>query len=71
MNPIPLLNTLIMAALAGLIGWYAQDMRKRMANVERRLGATVRALFYWTQTERRILPHEVRTALEEAMRDVK
>lgn len=66
-----LVNTLILSCLGGLIGWFSQDMRKRMSNVERRLGASTRALFYLVQNDRRGAPHETLRALEEAMKESK
>lgn len=64
-----LINTILIASLGGLIGWFAQDVRKRVFNIERRLGATVRALFYMVQHDRRGFPDEVTRALEEAMKE--
>lgn len=73
MDHIPgLINTLLIALVGGLVGWFSQDMRKRMSNVERRVGASVRALFYLVQNERRgVVPRETMRALEEAMRETK
>lgn len=69
---LALVQTLLIAAIGGLVGWFAQDMRKRMTNVERRLGHTVRALFYIVTApdERRRYPIESRKAIEEAMKEV-
>lgn len=66
-----LVNTVLIAVVGGLVGWFAQDMRKRISNIERRLGATVRALFYLSQNDRRTIPSEAQKALEEAMKEVK
>lgn len=70
-NTSGFLNTILIALLGGLIGWFSQDMRKRMGNVERRLGATVRALFYIYNNDRRSIPIEAQKALEEALKERK
>lgn len=70
-NVTGLANTLLLASVGGLVGWFSQDMRKRMTNVERRLGASVRALFYLVQNDRRGVPRETLKELEEAMKEVK
>lgn len=66
-----LVNTVLISVVGGLVGWFAQDMRKRIFNIERRLGATVRALFYFSQSDRRSIPLEAQKALEEAMKEIK
>lgn len=63
-----LINTFLIAIIGGLIGWFAQDMRRRVTNIERRLGATVRGMFYLV-THDDDAPQETRAALEEAMKD--
>lgn len=64
-------NTILIALLGGLIGWFAQDMRRRVSNMERRLGATVKALFFMVSNDRRGVPSEALRALEEAMKETK
>lgn len=66
-----LINTILIAAIGGLIGWFSQDMRKRVSNIERRLGAIVRATFYIMTSDRRPVPTEARLAIEEAMKEIK
>jgi hypothetical protein len=65
---ISIVNTILIALVGGLIGWFAQDMRKRLSHVERRLGAIVRGVFYMVSHDRRA-PEEARQALEEAMKE--
>lgn len=65
-----LVNTILIALIGGLIGWFSQDMRRRMLNVERRLSATVRGMFYLV-THDDDAPVETKHALEEAMRENK
>jgi len=72
-DPTPLINTTLIATIGGLITWTAQDLRKRLSNVERRMGHTITALFYIVTApdERRRYPVEARQAIAEAMKEIK
>jgi len=66
-SDVSLVNTALIAAVSGLVGWAFQDLRKRVSVLEMRIGLVLTGLFYLISGNPTI-PEETKRALLDAMR---
>lgn len=59
-------NTLLIAVTSGLVGWAFQDLRRRVAKLEKQTAAITAMMFYWAMRDPNV-PAEAMRALEKAM----